>query len=132
MKLLKSCAATLSLMLLLQTFCDLWCHEADKEEAPLSASVTATAPTCHDAPVQSDNNKSKPARNDRSCMDCDHLIKIAEDNSARQTIVKEKPQVASRDFPSMEVRLQFHPLPADAVNNDLSDGSPPSSLILRI
>ena len=75
--------------------------------------------------------RSKPARHDGSGPDCDHL-KIAEGNLEPQSIVKAPPPVSSRDILSMQVRVQFHPLLSGALNKELSDSSPPPSVILLI
>jgi hypothetical protein len=127
----KTCAAILCQILLLQTGCDLWCPHADSEETPLLASVVTPAGNCHSTPMQKDDNESKPTRHDRSGPDCDHP-KIAEGNPEPQTIVKAPPQVTSRDILSMQVRIQFYPLLSAARDKELSDGSPPSSVILLI
>jgi hypothetical protein len=125
--LFKTCAAILSQILLLQTGCDLWCHHA---EPPLLASAVTAAGECHGTPVQRDDSGSKPARHDRSGLDCDPL-KIA-GNPEPQTIVKEPTQVNSRDILSMQLRIQSHPLLSATLNKELSNGSPPSSVILLI
>ena len=131
MSFFKTCAAILSQILLLQTGCDLWCHHPESEEPPLLASAVTPAGECHGTPVQKDDSESKPARHDRSGPDCDHL-KIAQGNPEPQTIVKAPPQVNSRDIFSMQVRIQFHPLLSGALNKELSDSSPPPSVILLI
>jgi hypothetical protein len=126
----KTCAAILSQILLLQTGCDLWCHHPESE-APLLASAVTPTGECHGMPVQRDDRESKPARDDRSGPDCDHL-KIAQGNPEPQTIVKAPPQVTSRDILSFQVRIQFHPLLSGALDKELSVGSPPPSVILLI
>lgn len=127
----KTGVAILSQLLLLQTGCDLWCHHAESEVLPLVASVVTPAWDCHGMPVQKDDNESRPARHDRSGPDCDHP-KIAEGNPEPQTIVKAPPQVTSRDILSMQARIQFHPLLPGSLDKELSDGSPPPSVILLI
>jgi hypothetical protein len=127
----KTCAAILSQILLLQTGCDLWCHHAASEEPLLLASAVTPAGECHGTPVQKDDSKSKPARHDRSGLDCDQL-KIAGGNPEPQTVVKAPPQVTSRDILSLQIRIQFHPLLSGALNKELSDSSPPPSAILLI
>jgi hypothetical protein len=127
----KTCAAILSQILLLQTGCDLWCHHAENEQPPLLSLAVTPAGECHGTPVQRDDSKSKPARHDRSGPDCDPL-KIAGGNPEPQTIVKAPPQVNSRDIHSVQVRIQFHPLLSGALNKELSDSSPPPSVILLI
>jgi hypothetical protein len=126
----KTCAAILSQILLLQTGCDLWCPHAESEP-PLLASGVTPAGDCHGPPVQKNDSESKPTHHDRSGPDCDHP-KIAEGNPEPQTIVKAPLQVTSRDVLSMQVRIQFHPLLSRAFNKEISDGSPPSSVILLI
>ena len=127
----KTCAAILCQILFLQTGCDLWCHHAESEKPPLSASAVTPPPECHGTPLQSDDNESKPTRHDRSGPECDHL-KIAQGNPEPHTVVKAPPQVNSRDILSMQVRIQFYPLLSGALDKELSDGSPPSSVILLI
>jgi hypothetical protein len=126
----KTCAAILSQILMLQAGCDLWCHHPESEPS-LLASVVTPAGDCHGTPVQKDGNESKPARHDSSGPDCDHL-KIAQGNPEPQTIVKAPPQVTSRDILSFQVRIHFHPLLSGALDKELSVGSPPSSVILLI
>ena len=132
MSLFKTWAAILSQILLLQTGCDLWCHHAESEEEPLLfASAVTPAGECHGTPVQKDDTESKPTRHDRSVPDCDFL-KTMEGNPEPQTILKAPPQVSSRDILSMQVRIQFHPVFFGALDKELSDGSPPPSVILQI
>jgi hypothetical protein len=127
----KTCAAILCQILLLQTGCDLWCPHAESGEPPLLASVVTPAGNCHGAPVQKDDSESKPTRHERSGPDCDHL-KITQGNPEPQTIVKAPPQVTSRDVLSMQVCIQFNPLLFGTLNKELSNVSPPSSVILLI
>ena len=131
MSFFKTCAAILSQILLLQAGCNLWCHHPESEEPPLLASAVTPATECHGTPVQKDDSESKPARHDRSGPACDPL-KITQGNPEPQTIVKAPPQVNSRDIFSMQVRIQFHPLLSGALNKELSDSSPPPSVILLI
>lgn len=131
MSFFKTCAAILSQILLLQTGCDLWCHHPESAEPRFLASAVTPPGECHGTPMQKDDSESKPARHERSAPDCGHL-KIAEGNPEPQTIVKAPPQVSSRDILSMQVRIQFHPLLSGALNRELSDGSPPPSVILLI
>jgi len=127
----KTCAAILSQILLLQTGCNLWCHHAENEEPQMLASTATPARDCHGRPVQKDGSESKPVRHDGSGPDCDR-VKITEGNPEPHTIVKAPPQVTSRDIPSMQVRIQFHPLLSGTFDKELSDGSPPPSVILLI
>jgi hypothetical protein len=127
----KICATILSQILLLQTGCDLWCPHAESGEPPLLAAGVTPAMDCHGRPVQKDDNESKPSRHGGSGPDCDHS-KIAEGNPEPQTIVNAPPQVTSRDILSTQVRIQVHPLLSRALDKELSDGSPPSSVILLI
>jgi hypothetical protein len=127
----KTCAVILSQILLLQTGCDLWCHHPKSEEAPLLASAVTLAGECHGTPAQKNDSESKPSRHDRSGPDCDPL-KITQGNPEPQTIVKAPPPVNSRDIFSVQVRVQFHPLLSGALNKELSDSSPPPSVILLI
>jgi hypothetical protein len=127
----KTCAAILAQILLLQTGCDLWCHHPESKELPLLASAVTPAGECHGTPAQKNDSESKPARDDRSGPDCDHL-RLTQGNPEPQTIVKAPPQVDSRDILSMQVRVQFHPLLSGALNKELSDSSPPPSVILLI
>jgi hypothetical protein len=127
----KACAAILCQILLLQTGCDLWCPHAESGEPTLLASVVTPAGNCHGTAVQKDDNESKPIRHDSSGPDCGYP-KIAEGNPEPQTTVKAPPQVTSRDILSMQVRIQFYPLLSGALDKELSNGSPPSSVILLI
>jgi hypothetical protein len=128
---LKTCAAILCQSLLLQTGCDLWCHHPESKEPPLLASAVTPAGECHGTPLQKNDSESKPARHDRSGPDCDHL-KITQGNPEPQTIVKAPLPVNSRDVLSMQARVEFHPLLSGALNKELSDSSPPPSVILLI
>lgn len=126
----RTCAAVLSMILVLQTGCDLWCHETESEWASL---VESTAPpACHGTTDKSDGSGQEPTRHHESTKDCVHP-QATDDNSKLQTkIVKASHPVATSEFSGDLLRMQPRTMAYVPSNIDSLKVSPPSSLILRI
>src|SRR5688572_5503230 len=92
----RTCAAVLSMILVLQAGCDLWCHETETDWESLTQ--TAAAPACHGTTEESDGSEQKPTRHHESSKECFHP-QATDDNSKLQTkIVKASHPVAASEF----------------------------------
>lgn len=132
MSLLKTCAAVLSLILVLQTGCDLWCHRAESEGGSSQHTAVTPVPACHGTTEKSEGSEQKPAGNHEPSKDCVHP-QAADDNSKLHTkIAKASHPVVFVDFPVVQVGIQLHALTFSAPDTGPFKVAPPSSLILRI
>jgi hypothetical protein len=131
MNLLKTCAAVLSLVLVLQTGCDLWCHHAESDSVSVQQTAGPPAPACHGTTDRSEGSEKVPTRDDESSKGCVHP-QAADDNSKLQTkVVNASHQVISGGFAGIQVDV-LHTEPYRTASRGLVKASPPSSLILRI
>src|SRR5688572_2540036 len=111
MSFLKTCAAFLSLVLVLQTGCDLWCHQAESEGSSSHQSAGTPTPACHGTSHNSESSEQEPSRHHESSKTCVHP-QAADDNSKLQTkIAKASHPIASGGFPGVQVYIQLHAVP---------------------
>src|SRR5262245_25293208 len=95
MRLLKSSAIAMTLVLVLQTGCDLWCQHA--QETVYAQLQGGAVPTCHGGGESEKDTKHQPANHGTS-KDCLHP-QAADDNSKLQSkIVKATHPVAVIQF----------------------------------
>src|SRR5678815_533146 len=130
MNLAKSSAIVITVVLVLQTGCDLWCQHAEHITST-THSHGAAVPPCHGAGENQKNSKHQPV-NHGAPKDCLHP-QAADDNSKLQSkIVKATYPVAVIESSGLPMRFEAHEfLSLVVARNDVSRSSPPPS-VLRI
>lgn len=130
MILFKPCAAILSMILVLQTGCDFWCHETESDWVSLVESTAA--PACHGTADKGDGSEQEPSRHHEPSKECLHP-QATDDNSKLQTkIVKASHPAAVNEFSGIQLHVQPRTIAFSFSSKDFLNVSPPSSLILRI
>lgn len=121
----------LTLALVAQSGCDLWCQHA--EEARSAANSQGTAAPCHDlgehqtpAPKQSSNHEIP--------KDCVHPQAVGDNPKFEAKVAKATPVAIAMVFPSIEIRfgaIAFTNYPAHVLGIK-PPGTPVSPAVLRI
>jgi len=127
---MKSWAAVMAAVLVLQAGCDLWCQYAQEiESAQLQGEAT---PPCHTAEESTPSDTSPQPRDHGAPKDCIHP-EAADDNSKFQSkIVKASQPVSIIEVPGLPiVSRNDSPRIPDALTKGVDRASPPLS-VLRI
>ena len=130
MILFRTCAALLSMILVLQTGCDFWCDETESDWVSLVESTAA--PECHRTADKGDGSEQEPTRHHEPSKECVHP-QATDDYSKLQTkILKASHPAAANEFPGIQLRVEPRAIAFNFSSKDFLTVSPPSSLILRI
>lgn len=126
---MKLSAIVMTVVLVLQAGCDLWCQHA--EQITSTQSHDGAVPPCHGAGDSQKDSKHQPI-NHGTPKDCLHP-QAADDNSKLQKkIVKASYPVAVVEFSSLPIRVEAREFLSWVIpSNDVSRASPPLS-VLRI
>jgi hypothetical protein len=129
MNLVKLSAIVMTVVLVLQAGCDLWCQHA--EEITSAPSHDGAVPPCHGAGESQKDSKQQPV-NHGTPKDCLHP-QAADDNSKLQNkIIKATYPVAVIGFSGLPIRFEAREFLSWVIaRNDVSRSSPPLS-VLRI
>ena len=130
MNLVKLSAIVMTVVLILQTGCDLWCQHAEQMTST-TQSHGGAVPPCHGAGES--QKESKHQHGDHGApKDCLHP-QAADDNSKLQNkIVKATFPVAAIEFSGLPTRFEAREFLSGVIaRNDVSRSSPPLS-VLRI
>jgi hypothetical protein len=128
MNLVKLSAIVMTVVLVLQSGCDLWCQHAEQITST-TQSHDGAVPPCHGAGESQKDSKHQPV-NHGAPKDCLHP-QAADDNSKLQKkIVKATYPAAVIEFSGLPIRFEAREFLSGVIaKHDVSRSSPPLSFL---